>query len=201
MFLFSCTSREPVFEFTNTPPVIDGIADETWDEANAFEINELIDGELPSYFSAWFKGLYDDENLYLFIHIQDPTLKTFAEGSPDAPHNYDQGELYFDYNFTRPETYFDEQTTAFEFFRGPLLIKDTHKGSTGNLEGEVHEKDFWTQELQIPLKNLKIEKPDGHTFGFDIHVMMEIYRANELVQSPGPTRTIPHGKIPGCSEK
>jgi len=57
---------------TNKPPVIDGIADPIWDQAQYIPINLTYQGTpSPADNSARFKSLYDDQNLYLFFEITD----------------------------------------------------------------------------------------------------------------------------------
>lgn len=167
---FCLQAQTATFYYTSTAPKLDGLANEEWEKAKSFHLEQLIDGDNSTEFRAWFKGMYDDKFLYLFVHVQDPTEKLWYKDSKDANHDMDEGELYFDFNYERPDKYFDERTTAFEFFRGQKIIIDTHKGSSGNLEGEINANDFWTQEFRIPLLNLKISNPEGHVLGFDIHV-------------------------------
>ena len=82
--------------YTNTPPVIDGIAEEeVWNAANEqadFEVaTGVVDG--PDDLLAIWKGLWDDDNVYFHVTVIDDAI---VVTDPPGTWQDDSVEFYFD---------------------------------------------------------------------------------------------------------
>jgi len=69
---------------TNTPPTIDGIVDADWSKATKLELlptvpdpgNGLFAGYSGQQYVASIRSMYDAQNIYFLVEIQDPTKST-----------------------------------------------------------------------------------------------------------------------------
>ena len=87
----------PVYK-TDTAPVIDAEMDDIWLQASARSLVVLDNDEIlddAQDHSAWFKMLWDDENLYFYFFVLDDNLAKDETKPHDSGVN-DMCELFFD---------------------------------------------------------------------------------------------------------
>ena len=82
---------------TLDPPLIDGFPDPVWDKADAVPIERDFTGESPTVTASW-KAMYDDDNIYVLVEVQDDDHYPAWEAGIGDFWEYDQAELYFDVN-------------------------------------------------------------------------------------------------------
>lgn len=92
---------------TDGAPVIDGIADEMWNDVNATSmlITDIVntDSETPEDANdlyATFKTTFDDTHFYLFVEVQDSVLD-----AGDSSWKGDGIEVYFDGDYSHGDSY------------------------------------------------------------------------------------------------
>jgi hypothetical protein len=96
--------------YTADPISVDTLADDAWADAPTYAIDNVVHGSRdgPDDLSAEFRGLYDEESLYLFVDVTDSTYEPVAD--PAAPARGDGVELYFDihstYGVIAPENHY-----------------------------------------------------------------------------------------------
>lgn len=85
---------------TRTPPVLDGVADATWDKAPWDSIPYTYIGTTPpaSDFSGRYKVMWDSGYVYLLAEIVDDSISDTHEDPLDNYYNDDALELFVDEN-------------------------------------------------------------------------------------------------------
>jgi hypothetical protein len=92
---------------TSAAPVIDGQSDAVWDAVNGTQclITEMINAdsaapENANDLSATFKTMFDDNNFYIFMEVQDSVIDhEFSDWQGDGV------EIYFDGDYSHGDTY------------------------------------------------------------------------------------------------
>jgi hypothetical protein len=90
------TSRRITYEakFTSLKPVVDGFTDPVWDEANEGLMNQITEGNATTA-NGTFKVLWDTENLYMLIQVNDPIRSAWDfESASVNPWMYDNVEVF-----------------------------------------------------------------------------------------------------------
>ncbi len=80
--LSGSTATEPEIQSTDSAPTIDGNVDTLWAAANTYSIDNLVLGSVnnPDDLSATWKALWDSNNLYLLVDINDNLLQAAHSG-------------------------------------------------------------------------------------------------------------------------
>lgn len=78
---------------------VDGAMDEAYEAAPTIMVNKAgTNNSIVSDFATGsFKALYDDENLYLFVQVEDDTPNSKATLSTGSGGNIDSVQIFFDY--------------------------------------------------------------------------------------------------------
>jgi len=80
-------------------PVIDGMVDDIWAEADQVAINVPFAAETPTVGDSRWKALWTDDGIYLLCFVDDDVFVPAYMGDTPAHHwNYDKLEIYFDCN-------------------------------------------------------------------------------------------------------
>lgn len=82
---------------TPVAPLVDGIPDNIWDKVAAVPIERDFLGESPTVTASW-KAMYDDDNIYILVEVQDDDHYPAWEAGSGNFWEYDQAELFFDVN-------------------------------------------------------------------------------------------------------
>lgn len=97
-FLFADeTARRITYEavYTSVAPLIDGLEDPVWETANLGMMDQIVEGDETTT-NGSFRILWDEENLYLFIRVNDPIRSAWDIEAPDVnPWMYDNVEVFF----------------------------------------------------------------------------------------------------------
>lgn len=95
---------EGMFAKASAAPEIDGVIDEVWAEAEAYNIDKPFREEVPTFGepgeTTW-QGLWTDEGIYLLLIVNDDGfLPAYAATPPTTDtYLYDKPEIYLDVNF------------------------------------------------------------------------------------------------------
>jgi Carbohydrate family 9 binding domain-like/Secretion system C-terminal sorting domain len=81
---------------TSTAPVIDGVEEEIWDAVDPVPFVLFLGTEVPTV-TAYWKALWDDTNIYVFINVEDDNYYPGWEAGGNG-WEYDKPEIYFDVN-------------------------------------------------------------------------------------------------------
>jgi len=163
---------------TSMAPVIDGETDDVWKYVGETLciVPDAGDAALPD---DWFdlfgslKLLFDDNNLYLLLQVQDELINAGAD------YNYDGVELYFDGDNSKTfENYDGVDDIQMRFNVGESTNDQIDVGygnstswawDNSTVEYVIWETDTgWTLEAALPLAELQLY-PDSE-FGFDAQV-------------------------------
>lgn len=104
MFVFAAFAQKPegVIKKASVEPVLDGVIDEVWEEANVYNIDKNFQQELPTLGAegeTTWKALYTDDGYYLLLTVTDDSyFPNYVNGSGND-YDYDKIEFYFDVNF------------------------------------------------------------------------------------------------------
>ncbi len=165
------------------PITIDGLEDE-WDDVPKHKMREYYDldaGPVDGKFdlSAYFKMVWDDENLYIFVHILNDSISVNAIQDWDK----DSFELFIDSDNSKnpppddniPHAYpgsYDANDEQWRFVWQQPVQRLPWFYDTSMLEYAYHQTgNGWSVELMIPFDAL-VDFPAqaGHVFGIEFHI-------------------------------
>lgn len=163
-----------------TPPVIDGKLDGIWHSVtNTFMEKHLSYMPEPeNWFDLWgsFRVLWDDKNMYFFVHVIDDMIRTDGPN----PWNDDSVDLFFDGNNSKTFKDYDGEDDVLMRFAynftstDPLLNETNSKGDWFDPSNIIFKKldtDYgWNLEISIPIEDLKIDAKPNYEFGFEIEI-------------------------------
>lgn len=91
-----------VFAKATVAPVIDGVVDDVWAKATAYNINTPFVGQTPTLGdpgqTTW-QGLWYTDGIYILLKVTDDAFfPHYAVTPAGATYEYDKPELYFDVN-------------------------------------------------------------------------------------------------------
>jgi len=175
------TVLEPVYE-TTTAPVIDGVAEATWNNFPAVALNNVTIGTVSSstYLSANWKATWDANNLYVLVTVTDDLL---VNDNQAALYNDDGIEIYFDLGNTKTATYGNNQFQYVFRWNDTKIYENIHNATTGVKMGQTNQgitagcanncaAQGYTIEVSIPWTTLTATAAPaiGSLEGFDVAV-------------------------------
>jgi uncharacterized protein YjdB len=93
---------EGVFKKASVAPVIDGVIDAVWAEANVYNIDKNFQSEVPTLGAAGettWQALWTPEGIYVLLKVTDDVFYPNYAVSPAGNNwEYDKPEIYFDVN-------------------------------------------------------------------------------------------------------
>jgi hypothetical protein len=150
--------------------VIDGKADDRWSESREYKIGNVI--YLPPSndedFSASYKALWDERNLYLLVDVTDDSLKNDS----DEFWLDDCVEVFVDADNSKSGSYGNND---YQFHFGwaeanPSMGESQHNQTEG-VEFAVGRADAgYRIEIKFPWATLGVEPSAGKKIGLDVHV-------------------------------
>lgn len=157
--------------FAPRPPWVDGLLDDTaWQSARIatdFQVNKV--GDLAGV-QTWVRTLYDEENLYVGIHCEEPHPEHLVVlAVKEAPYIWgdDDVELFLDVNHdmrTFARMFVNSRGITFNSMPEKGMVEEwyDHAGHVG--------KDYWSVEFRLPFRNLGVEDtPTSSTvWGFNV---------------------------------
>jgi hypothetical protein len=83
------------------PPVLDGVVDDVWASATAYNIDKPFKGETPTLgepgTTTW-QALWNDDGIFVLLKVNDDEFYPAYMNNNDADWKYDKPEIYFDVN-------------------------------------------------------------------------------------------------------
>lgn len=171
---------------TPKPPVIDGREDDVWSAAVRYKIGNVLYTPLssPDDLSASFRALWDSENFYILVDVNDDVLVndtnpgqwiTLPTGSTvsDAWWYDDCVEVYIDADNSKSAQYDDDDAQYhFDWDRNnPTMGMYEDHGRLENIEFAVLTTDKgYRTEIKLPWETLGITPSVGASIGGDIHI-------------------------------
>ena len=122
---------EAIILKASVAPVVDGVIEAVWEEANTYNISKAYNGEVPTLGAegeTTWRALWNTEGIYFLIQVADDAFFPNWADSPENPNTweYDILELYFDIN-----------TMNLEDGLGASDNKGHHLISPGFIEGQI----------------------------------------------------------------
>jgi len=150
-----------------TAPVIDGKADEVWSQVSAQQLTTSIQANPPSTpadASGQFRVLYDAQNLYALVDINDERLiNDTAESWQD-----DSVEFYVDGDNTKKGPGLDGHNRQYTFGWTTTDIQGTNTDVTGAGIAQENTPTGWRIEIKLPWQALiGAGAPVGRLIGID----------------------------------
>jgi len=152
------------------PVVVDGKAEALWSQARQYKIGNVI-YESPSNdgdFSASYKAVWDEKNLYVLVDVTDENLKN---DSSDFWLD-DCVEVFIDADNSKSDSYGDND---YQFHFGwaeanPSMGESQHNQTEG-VEFAMGRADAgYRVEIKFPWATLGVEPSAGAKIGLDVHV-------------------------------
>ena len=171
----------PIYN-TSTAPVIDGVAEATWNNYPASTLNKVIIGTVSSasYLSSNWKATWDATNLYVLVTVTDNMLVNDNQASL---YNDDGIEVYIDMGNTKTTTYGTNQFQYVFRWNDTKVYENQHNATTGVKLGQTSQgitagctnncaAQGYTIEASIPWTTLGVTKAPvvGALEGFDVMV-------------------------------
>jgi len=147
--------------FVSTPLVIDGKMEEAWKAASIQPINTTITGTPPtgpSDASAQFRVLYDNDNLYALVDVNDSQLWN------DSGSAYldDSVEFYVDGTNSKAPAGLSGTNRQYTFGWNATDIQGTNTNLTGVQFAQVNVPGGWRIEIKFPWQALIGAKAPVH---------------------------------------
>jgi len=164
-----CTA--PVIALVNgTPPVIDQNIEAVWAAAPVTNINQVVLGSRPADYSGKWRALYDNNNLYLLVEVNDATR---INDSGPSWWDDDAVEIFIDGNNSKGASY--DGVNDFQFgFRWNDNTVYTGGNSVANTTG-INFRMYatgsgYTAEIAIPWTTIGASPAIGKAIGLDVQI-------------------------------
>ncbi len=169
-----CQGVQPEASFCKTlsVPGINGTEGAIWDTAIQYDLLQSIDGSAAnsSDFSAYYKVIWDKDNLYLVINVSDDFL---LNDSPAGLESFDDGvELYLDIGNEKSASYDGVDDHHFLFRWNDPDIYHVSEGQinpAGALAEFVNTANGYTYEILLPFSVIG-NGMQGNVIGIDVQV-------------------------------
>jgi len=165
----ACTG--PIAVYTSKPPAITGAIDTNWAKAPTTAITNVVNGTTQPDYSARWRAMYDNNNLYVLVEVKDAILKA----PPYAPDDWDDDavEIYLDGNNTKTTSY-NTTDHQFGFDWGVAATTSNMYGSTpatGIVYTIPSVSGGYNLAASIPWSTIGTTSPaNGKKIGFDINI-------------------------------
>jgi uncharacterized protein YjdB len=162
--------NEPSIIFTPVPPLVDGYVDSIWQKAPQSNISNTILGSKPEDFSAFWKALFDNQNLYLLIDVTD-NIKTNNQST-----NWwesDACEIFIDGDNSKLTTYDNVNDFQFGFRWNDTNIYTGNNSvkKTNNIVFKMlSTNNGYILEVAIPWMTIGVTPYLGKPIGFEIAI-------------------------------
>lgn len=105
LFVAGAVAQQPsgVIKKVTEAPVIDGVIDDAWEDANVYNIDLPFQAEIPSVGESGettWKALWSDDGITILLQVTDDAFYPNYAVSPAGNNwEYDKPEIYFDVNY------------------------------------------------------------------------------------------------------
>ena len=164
--------------------MIDGIVDEAWKEVLQYPIENILPidrGEAggPETESAWWKSMFDEENLYLLVSVPDDILVASVDGSTDKA---DSVDVFLSGTYTRTfSPAWNISVYGFNDYHIRFGIGEA-AGERPEITAGYHSSPFWEPESGVA----ETEGVKYACVAVDGGYLMEIQIALELLYIEAP---------------
>jgi len=163
--------RPATIKKTSQAPVIDGKAEGLWSDAKKYEIGNVIYSPVSSDedLSAYYKAMWDAENLYLLVDViddelkndseeyyYDDTVEVFIDADNSKESGYGENDYTYNFNWDRTSPSMEE--------RGQPYQNDDIKFALAT------SADGYLLEIKFPWSSLGTKPAAGVKIGLDVHV-------------------------------
>ena len=164
-----CTA--PVIGLVNgTAPVIDQSIEAAWASAPVTNINQVVLGSRPADYTGKWRALYDNNNLYLLVEVNDATR--MSDSGPSWWED-DVVEIFIDGNNSKGSTY-----DGINDFQLGFRWNDNTVHTGGNSVTNVAGINFtmyatgsgYTAEIAIPWTTIGTTPALGKAIGLDVQI-------------------------------
>jgi hypothetical protein len=154
--------------YISTPPEIDGLLDDLWGEVQQLTLNHTISGSVEddSDLSAWFRTLWDWENLYFYMEIRDDNLST----NSSVDHLNDGIEIYLDTDNSKSKFFGEDEFQLRFVLNGENIYADIGAYFESASVVQVMLEDGYAVEIAIPWESLNGIAIADHFLGLDVHI-------------------------------
>ncbi len=154
--------------YTNTAPIINQTIENTWSIAQVMEIKNATIGSLPNDYSGNGRVLYDANNLYVLVEVNDATK---MNDSGTEWWNDDVVEIFIDGDNSKGTNYDGINDFQLGFrWNDPNINIGGH--SVRNIQGINHTmyatNSGYTLKVAIPWSTIGVVPEQGNQIGLDI---------------------------------
>jgi len=164
------TSPDVTLPKTEDGPHLDGFVDALWNDVPQSTLG-VRHGTIAddSDLSATWKGIWDDDNLYVLVQVTDGTR---VEGDSDAPWSDDSVELYLDVDNDAGSSYDNDYQLGLRPGDEDSITTGYHSNEdTTGMEVATQNTDAgYDMEVKLPWSTLGATPSSGHVMGIDVHV-------------------------------
>ncbi len=153
-------------------PVIDATAEDLWSTAKKYKLENVIYSPISSNedFSAYYKVMWDKDNLYMLVDVTDDELTN--DSGPEQWYLDDCIEVFIDADNSKSDD-FDENDYQYHFDwdqSNPAMDEEEH-GKTEDVDFAMvtTEKGYRT-EIKFPWSTLGTKPFAGASIGLEVHV-------------------------------
>ena len=152
------------------PVVIDGRADDFWSDSRQYKIGNVIYSP-PSNdedFSAYYKTMWDEKNLYVLVDVTDDSLKNDS----DEFWLDDSVEVFVDADNSKSGSYgSNDYQYFFEWAEANPGMGEFKHDRTAGVEFAVERVEVgYRVEIKLPWSTLGTKPSAGAKIGLDVHV-------------------------------
>gem|GEM_PF-327895 len=149
-------------------PEIDAVMEPQWMEVSPLILENLTSGQIDDEadLSAWSRGVWDDENLYLFVRVQDDKISTQS----GVDYLRDGIEIYIDADNSKSDFYVEDEFQLRVVLNETGIYSDI--GVPLSATTSIYEitENGYDLELALPWSKLNGLARAGQFLGLDIHV-------------------------------
>ena len=160
----------PYAIYFDNPPTIDGVIDESWTKMEEIQVLNKVYGRKYEVndLSSFFKIAYDNDNLYILVHVSDDVMKIDNKVS----YHNDGIEIYIDPDNNKPK-YYSENEYMIRVLRGDR--KNDYNINRGKLKGDIfvagsENNNNYIVEASIPWTSVGEKPARGQFIGIDIQI-------------------------------
>ena len=160
----------PAIYYTGTPIIIDDQVDDTWVNTPEMGINNVTVGARTADFQAQWKGMYDADNLYLLVEVNDEVL---INDSGAGWYMDDGVEVFIDADNSSGGTYDGINDFQFGFRWDDDVIKignNSVNNTTGIEFAQYATPVGYNLEASFPWSLLGVSPENISIIGFDVAV-------------------------------
>jgi hypothetical protein len=155
-------------KYTSSPPLIDGLPDQVWGQAERIQLTHTISGSIEGQadLSAWFSTMWDWKHLYLYIEVGDDSLSI----NSSVDHLNDGIEIYLDADNSKSKFFGEDEFQLRFVLHGGDLYADIGAYFEGAIFQQRELHNGYVLEAAIPWDSLNGIAITDHFLGLDIHV-------------------------------